>query len=123
MNQDVKTEQLAKETLQSCQEYIYKLADATVKIAEQIQSGNEGEGMRMIPPVLDGMQWLFEAMQGLQQHGYLLEIDWRATVDKFKELEAALTVRDYVLIADIFEYEIEPALKEWLEKIEQSLDV
>lgn len=112
-------EQLIKETLQSCREYLPKLIAVVANTAGYIQSGNEAEGVCLMPSVFDGLQWVTDAIRGIQQNGFNLEIDLQSITERFKELEGALEIRDYVLIADIFEYEIGPTLEEWLKKIEQ----
>ena len=113
-------EQLVKETLESCLDYLPKLIRAVSEIPEMLQSGNEAAGIRLLPPVFDGLQWVMEAIQGMQRNGFLREVDLGSLAKHFKELESALEIRDYVLIADLFEYEIEPVLEEWLKTIEQT---
>ena len=112
-------EQLVKETMESCREYIPKLIETVSKIALYIQGGNEATGIRLIPPVFEGLLWVIDAVQGIQRHGFLEEIDLPDIIRHLKDLEHALEIRDHVLIADLFEYEIGPALEIWLEKIEQ----
>lgn len=113
-------EQLVRETMESCLDYIPKLIKAVSETAEKIQSGNEAAGIRLMPPVFDGLQWVMEAIQGMQRNGFLREINLEGLLKQFKELENALEIRDYVLIADLFEYEIGPVLEDWLKTIEQS---
>ncbi|WP_273483048.1 hypothetical protein [Desulforamulus ruminis] len=73
--------------------------------------------MSILPNVIDGLQWLVEAVQGIQQNGCNLSITIASLTKHFEELERALEVRDYVLTADLFEYEITPTLEEWLKKV------
>lgn len=112
-------ESLTKETLGSCREYIPRLIETVSAIACDIQSGAEAQGIRLMPAVFDGLQWLVEALQGLQQIGFSTGIDLQDITGCFEQLEKALEIRDYVLIADLFEYEIGPALENWLKTIEQ----
>lgn len=110
-------EKLIKETLDSCIEYIPKLLKAVSNIVYNMQSGNEGEGISLMPNILEGLQWVIEAVHGMQQHGYLINIDIPVMTERLRELQEALEIRDYVLIADIFEYEVSPLLENWLESI------
>ncbi|MHB1041768.1 MAG: hypothetical protein ACYC0Q_02910 [Eubacteriales bacterium] len=112
-------ESLTEATLDSCREYIPRLIEAVSKIACDIQSGNETQGIRLIPVVFDGLQWLTEAIRGMQQIGFSIGIDLQDITGCFEQLEKALEIRDYVLTADLFEYEIGPALENWLKTIEQ----
>lgn len=113
-------ENLINETLETCREYIPKLIKAVTDAAYDIQSGNEAKGIRLMPGIFDGLQWVIDAVMGVQQNGFPLGIDIKDITEIFKELEKALEVRDHVLIADLFEYEIGPSLEKWLKIIEQS---
>lgn len=112
-------ESLTKETLDSCREYIPRLIEAISVTAFDIQSGNEAQGISLMPEVFDGLQWLTEAIRGMQQIGFSTGINLQDITGCFEQLEKALEIRDYVLIADIFEYEIGPALENWLKTIEK----
>lgn len=114
-------EQLIQETLDSCQEYIPKLIKAVSATAYKIQSGNEADGVLIMSSIFEGLQWVIDAVQGLKNNGHLLEIDISNITDHLKELEEALKIRDYVLVADLFEYEIGPALQTWLGNIQAYL--
>lgn len=116
----LRVEQLVRETIESCVDYMPKLIKAVSEIGEKIQSGNEAAGICLMPPVFEGLQWVIEAILGMQQNGFLHEIDTERLTKQFKELENALEIRDYVLIADLFEYEIGPVLEGWLKTIELS---
>lgn len=112
-------EDFIKETLDSCREYIPRLLAAVYAVARDMQSGNEAEGIRLMPEIFDGLQWVIAAVRGMQQNGFPLEIDLAELSRCFEQLEKALAIKDYVLLADIFEYEIGPVLDDWLGTIEQ----
>jgi len=114
-------ENIVKETMLSCREYLPKLTEAVSKIALDMQGGNEAAGIRLMPEVFDGLQWVIEAVNGIQRHGFLGDIDLQEITRHFEELKNALEIRDHVLIADLFEYEIGPVLESWLEKVDQNI--
>lgn len=113
--------ELIKETLQSCQEYMPVLISAVADTALLLQSGNEAKGVQIVIKIIDGLQWVIEAVQGVRQNGLPLSIDIADIAVHFPELERALTIRDYVLVADLFEYEIAPTLQSWLDKVNAAL--
>ncbi len=110
-------QQLIKETRRSCQDYLPKLIQATSSISHGLQSGNEVEAMAVLPDVITGLQWLVEAVRGMQGNGCDLDISSDLLTAHFHELEQALRVKDYILLADLFEYEITPTLEDWLKKV------
>lgn len=109
--------ELIKETLQSCREYIPNLISAVGDAAFLLQSGDEAKGVQLLIKIIDGLQWVIEAVQGVQQNGFSLNIDTSDIAVHFQQLESAFAIRDYVLVADLFEYEIIPVLQSWLEKV------
>ncbi|MCL5781231.1 MAG: hypothetical protein M1119_10135 [Firmicutes bacterium] len=113
--------ELIKETLQSCQEYMPVLISAVGDAAFLLQSGDEARGVQLVIKIIDGLQWVIDAVQGVQQNGFSLNIDITDIAVHFQQLESALTIRDYVLVADLFEYEIAPTLQIWLDKVNTAL--
>jgi len=114
-------EQLINDTLNSCAEYIPKLKDASMEVAELIHSSDNKKALSMMPSIFEGLGWLVEAVNALQKHNCLLDIDLKVLMQKLEEVKSALEKRDYVLTADLFEYEIEPILDNWLEKVNEHI--
>lgn len=112
--------QLVLETLETCEEYVPRLITATKDIAYHLQSGNEAAGIGLLEPVFEGIGWVIDAVHGIQQNRYPLDIQVTEMQEVLKSLEEALEMRDYVLMADLFEYEIAPLLENWLEQIHTS---
>lgn len=110
-------QQLIEETRRSCQDYLPKLIQAASSISYDLQSGNEAGAMAVLPDVITGLQWLVEAVRGMQENGCDLDISLDLLAKHFQGLEQALQVKDYILLADFFEYEIIPTLEEWLKKV------
>lgn len=108
------------ETLETCEEYIPKLIQATTTIAYHFQSGNEAAGVELLEPVFDGIGWVIEAVNGIQQNRYQLDIQLQDMKELLKLLEEAMEIRDYVQMADLFEYEIAPLLETWLQKVQHA---
>lgn len=112
--------ELILETLETCEEYIPKLIDATTTIAYHFQSGNEAAGVELLHPVFEGIGWVIEAVNGIQQNRCQLDIQLEEMNELLRTLEEALEIRDYVQMADLFEYEIAPMLDSWLRKIQDA---
>lgn len=110
--------QLVLETLESCEEYIPKLISATSNIAFHLQSGNEAKGTELLEPVYEGIRWVIDAVNGIQLNGYPMDIDVSEMKEILVSMEEALEMRDYVLLADLFEYEMTPMLETWLQQMQ-----
>lgn len=110
---------LIADTVESSIEYIPKLIEACHKCSFDIQSGNEAKGINLIPDIIEGLQWVTEAIDGMQKCGFQLDIDWEFMNQCFSNLEQSLMYNDFVSIADLLEYEIGAFLERSLEKIQE----
>lgn len=113
------TEQLLLEALESGREYLPKLYAGLKEVAELLQEGREGEGIKLFQDALDGIEWVGTVTEALLTitltgRSQLLAADWRQKAEDLKkvfhELNEAWANRDYVLIADLIEYELLPYL-------------
>ncbi|WP_186580807.1 hypothetical protein [Aquibacillus kalidii] len=112
-------EKIVKETLISLQEYLPRLINGCSQVVDNLKEGDEGSGLRKMPSIVEGMQWVFEAVSGIQNNGFLHNIYLHSLKEHFKEVVKALEIGDYVLLADVLNYEILPVLEEWLEIAEE----
>lgn len=110
---------LIAETKISCQEYLPKLINACSIIAEKIQSGIEWFGL--YEQFLEGISWFISAVVGIQK----ISRDDLAGIhiDEFnsllKQLEEALSNKDYITLSDVLEYEVKEKLVEYFTIIEK----
>lgn len=108
-------EQLS-ELLESLENYMPKLINASSFMAENIQTGNEGKAFTILQDYIDGMMWFTEAVGAIKSVNslYLEKIDLDEWNRKLLDMQQALENQDYVLFADILEYEIKQILQEYL---------
>ncbi|UGB30433.1 hypothetical protein [Metabacillus sp. B2-18] len=106
-------EKIVFETIQSLKEYLPRMINGCNEIVEYLQEGNEGTALSQMPDFVEGLQWIFAAINGIQNNGHLQEIELISLKDNFKEVVDSLEMRDYVLLADLLDYEIAPVLKQW----------
>lgn len=113
------TQQLILETIETGIDYLPKLYAGLRNMVVLLQEGKEGEGIDLFQKSLDGLEWsssLTEAILTIPIAGrsHLLSDEWKEKAvnlrDNLRELNEAWANRDYVLIADIVEYEILPYL-------------
>ena len=106
------------EALKTADEYLYNLKDGVKKVSQYIDEGREQEGINLIPLVADGLKWLIDAVQAttdVQKE----KIETENMNEFLGEIVEALENEDYILVGDLFNYEIHPILEEIHEKIRQ----
>lgn len=108
------TVQIVQETKASLVEYLPKLATACQTIADRLQDVQE-TWIGLFEAMLEGVQWVTEALTGLQQVKAQeyddLQVERILVV--MKELLGALHNQDNVLLADLLQYELKPLLENY----------
>ena len=108
------------ETLQTANEYIVKLESGIIEAARLFKSGEEGQAVNMIHDIIDGIEWLSDVMRlTIGVHEKEIELDEINT--QLAEIVEAFNNEDYILVADLFEYEILPIIGQWKVIIRNSI--
>ncbi|WP_335378488.1 hypothetical protein [Bacillus sp. JJ1122] len=113
---------IINETLQSLKDYIPKLLNANEQITELLQTDNEIEAFNLFLPVIEGLEWVAEALNSMQKLQQIEGFDTSGINNILQEVNKALEIRDFVLIADLFEYEINPILLNWFNKVSEIIE-
>ncbi|WP_313892594.1 hypothetical protein [Psychrobacillus sp.] len=104
--------EILKDTIQSFNEYLPRVVAGSHDIAESLRSDNVAVALPMILDFSEGMSWLVEAIELFK----INEVDANLHIDRIheflNEINAGLEMQDYVLVADMFEYEIAPFFEE-----------
>jgi len=95
-----------KEVIITCNEYIDKLKKyGILKLINDVQGGNEEEALTLIPVIADGLQWIIEVIEKTKDIQFE-KIDTNKLLGNLEEINTALENEDYILMSDIFEFEI-----------------
>lgn len=113
-------QQLIYETLDSLQEFLPKIADTCLLIADQLRKDKESEAFQYIKEFIEAVEWSTQAIVGIKNLGYYLNIDTQEFNTHLREVEEGLTINDQVLIADLFEYEFHPKIEDWINSLDES---
>lgn len=97
------------DALRSADEYLYNLKNGIKNIVELIQEGKEYEGINFISQVADGIDWVVSVIK-LTKDIQKNEIEIEDINEHIEEIIEALENEDYILISDLFNYEILPIL-------------
>lgn len=113
-------QQLIHETLDSLREFLPKIADTCLLITDQLRKDNESEAFHNIKEFIEAIEWSIQAIVGIRNLGYSLNVDTQEINEHLREVEEGLTINDQVLIADLFEYEIHPKIQDWINSVNNS---
>lgn len=100
-----------RDLVESIKECLDILITSSTEIAMDFQAGNETKAMQHFGQYLDNFVCLVEAITAIKISGSHLFADAEVELrDKLSEMENAIVAKDYVLLADILEYEIKELL-------------
>lgn len=120
--------QVITEGLETAISYLPILQSGLVDIAALFQEGREGEGISKFLEAVPGMEWLGQILSGavLIIDSNILQDSFRSSAagygKKLEELLEGWQNRDYVLIADLLEYELAPFIQELVPLISDTLN-
>jgi hypothetical protein len=119
---------LIEKNLNNAEEYLVKLIPGIRKAAELLQEGNPQEANKLLVSIIDGMDWFSQIIDtattalGIDPDKVnlrgqtLAERKTRLLTISAKMLEANKS-KDWVLLADLLEYETLPHYMDWLETL------
>ena len=108
------------EALKTADKYMYNLKKGIQSVVEKFQGGMENDALNLLPFVIDGLQWMAQVIT-LTKDVQKGEINLFKFNSKLKEVVEAIENEDYVLIGDLFEYEIIPMLEDTHKVIKDSI--
>lgn len=99
---------LINETMDSYNHYIKKVIEGSLQIADKLRGEELKEALTLIGDFSEGTLWLTDVNQKLNELGYSVKLDMENIQTYLIEINDGLQKQDYVLVADMFEYEILP---------------
>lgn len=100
------------EVIDSYNHYLTKVPNGSIQIANSLRKDEIQEALQMILDFSDGMGWLAQATELLQKNEVVITLDITKIHEFLNEINSGLEIQDYVLVADMFEYEIAPFFEE-----------
>ncbi|EIJ80521.1 hypothetical protein PB1_09177 [Bacillus methanolicus PB1] len=104
------------ETQENFYQYIQRVVEGASTIADYLREDKIGEAMQLIVQFSEGVSWLTQVIVLMREHRYYIDIDPSKINKFFVEINEGLERQDYVITADMFEYEIQPFFEEIKEK-------
>lgn len=99
------------ETLKTVSEYMVNLLGGINKAVEYFQAGEDRKGYDLIPLIADGIQWISEALT-VTKDIHKQDFNLQNINEKLIEIVEAMENGDYILIGDLFQYELTPILED-----------
>ena len=99
---------LLNESIESYEQYVNKLPSGCFKIAEYLRNNEINLAMQNILNFSDGIIWISDMVEAIKQYGVNVPLDVTKVNDFLNQTNKALENKDYILVADLFEYEFAP---------------
>ncbi|KOC31907.1 hypothetical protein [Clostridium botulinum] len=99
------------EALVTANEYLNNLEGGIHQVVEAFQQEDENKGCSLIPLVADGIKWVVDVIN-LTRDVQKENIDISEIDEKLEEVVGAIENEDYILVGDLFEYEVLPIIEE-----------
>lgn len=94
------------DVIESFNGYIQKVTNGSIQIANLLKQDQITEALQMILDFSEGMIWLVDASELLQKNDIKANVEIEKVHEFLNEINTGLEKQDYVLVADMFEYEI-----------------
>ena len=94
--------------------YVKNIPLGCLELSINIKKGNIDEAIKQIVHFAEGISWLIYAKDNLSAYNIFIEFERDDLEIMLNEINEALELQDFTLVADIFEY----GIKEFFESIE-----
>ncbi len=122
--------QIVNKNLTNIRAYLNKLIPGIEKAAELFRSGDEKEANQFFINIIDGMDWFSQVVESLEKAVDLIPGSQKMPEGAVKErqerlitliqqMEEANKNKDWILLADLLEYEILPYYSDWEKMLPQ----
>jgi len=130
MDLEKKPYELVWEGVLTADDYLVRLIGALKRIVDFFYEDKEGEAISLYIPAIEGMDWFMHILTGLNMWGLDEDGSFKGLYEgemmEYKNILANLLEawenRDMVLIRDITEYELIPALEDWKIRIGEMIE-
>lgn len=109
------------EVITSGYEYLGRLVNGIEQIVEFLRAGEVKRASDLISELIEGLAWLIDALV-LTQDIQVERIDISVCRELLERVVESFKNQDYVLLSDLFDYELIPLLIEWKEKLGKTIE-
>ncbi len=95
-----------EDLVESTLSYVKKIPSGCIKIADFLREGSKEKAYSSITDFIEGIDWLTESLNILLQYQCVIYIEIEQLNQLLKEINDALQMKNDILLADLFEYEV-----------------
>lgn len=99
-------EQLLNEAVESYNAYLVKLPEGCEAITQLLREEKIEYGLNNIANFAEGVMWMMEVTELLKKNNIDVQFNVEQAQHFLLEINEAMEVQDYNLLADLFEYEL-----------------
>lgn len=96
------------EVIESYNEYLKKIPNGIVYIAELLRENKYNEAFQSIKDFSEGVMWLAKVSELLKERNINVTLNITQINLFLNEINEGLESQDYLLVADLFEFEVAP---------------
>ena len=100
--------ELIEETIESYNKYIKNLPLGCQKIADMLREDKIVDAMKNILNFSEGVMWIMDAAKLFEKNNIKSSLNTNKIDEFLSEINRGIEIEDYILVADMFEYEIKP---------------
>ncbi|MFC4409561.1 hypothetical protein ACFOZY_03810 [Chungangia koreensis] len=104
--------QILVESIESYNIYLKKVPEGCQSIADLLRGDNVHEALTLILQFSEGVTWLTDMNAKINELGIQNDLQIDKIHEFLNEVNQGLFIQDYIVVADMFEYEIKPFFKE-----------
>lgn len=112
---------IVQDTILSFNSYLERIRHAGVTIAALLRQDQIDDALAYIGELAEGLIWMTDVASRISEYNIVVQLEVEEIKDFLREINEGLQMEDYVLVSDLFEYEIDPFINK-INKIEYGLD-
>lgn len=98
-------------------EYVSKVGAGCQYISNVLRKENYEDAFQSIIDFSEGVEWLVSVEEMMDEQGWIINSRVNEAKEFLIEINTAIENQDFILVADLFEYEIQPifsSASEWI---------
>ncbi|UNL84781.1 hypothetical protein [Priestia koreensis] len=115
-------ETLIKDNVDFLKDYLPKITYFIDLLVDFLAKNQESEAFEILPQIIEGLSWSIKSMSSLERVGEIENIEIEKLNGFLNEIRGAMETNDYVLVSDLFEYEITPIVQQWIEMLKEKAE-
>jgi hypothetical protein len=109
--------ELIQNNINFLKEYIPKLIAGIEKEVDLLIKNDETLAFDLFQNIAEGLEWTIRSISSIENFGYINDLKLDEMNKVLHEMEESFQKKDFVLLADLLQYEVAEILVCWQEKL------